>query len=371
MTVFSGRIVKAYVIPAAVFQSVNIGGGYATGRELVEFFTQYGPVGGVIALVLATVLLGIILAGTYEFARVFQAYDYRSFFRHLIGPFWRVFEVLYLTTAMVALAVVASASGKITADIFKIPESVGIIGMVVLVGLLSFFGRTLIKRVLTLWSAVLYAVLALYVVLMAMQHAPEIANTLASGDILPGWMLGGATYAWFSAAAIPSVLFALRDIQTRHEAVVSGFCSALFFITPAFLFHLSFLAIYPAVVSAELPVYETMALLAMPALVSIYTIVLFGTLVETSAGIAQAVNERIDGALIESRGTPATRRTHLAVGALGLTLCILLSQFGIVALVAKGYALLSWGFLLVYIAPLFTIGIVKMRGRASRTGDAG
>lgn len=361
MSTSARQVLKAYVIPAAVFQSVNIGGGYATGRELVEFFTQYGPVGGVIALTLASLLLGLILAVTYEFARVFKAYDYRTFFRHLIGPFWPLFEVLYLTTAMVALAVVASAAGRITSEIFSIPDAAGILGMIVLVGVLSYFGRTWIKRVLTLWSAVLYAVLFLYVALVGIRYAPAIASSLSQGEILPGWALGGATYAWFSAAAIPSVLFALRDIQTRHEALVSGFCSALFFIFPAFLFHFSFLVAYPDIVSAELPVYETMALLAIPALVALYTIVLFGTLVETSAGISQAVNERIDGALIEQRGRPATRKTHLAVGVIGLTLCVLLSQVGIIALVAKGYALLSWGFLLVYIAPLFTLGLLKLR----------
>jgi uncharacterized membrane protein YkvI len=279
----------------------------------------------------------------------------------MIGPFWRVFEVLYLTLAVIALAVVASAAGKITSDIFSIPQYWGVAGMLAIVGLLSFYGRELIKRVLTFWSAILYAVLTLYIVAVALQYTPEVSRTFLGGGVQPGWAFGSATYAWYSAAAIPSVLFALRDIATRREAIVSGFCSAWFFIFPAFLFHFSFLASYPPIVEYELPVYETMALLGLPALVAVYTIVLFGTLVETGAGITQAVNERIDAALIETHGRPATRRAHVAVAVIGLSACVLLSQVGIIALVAKGYGLLAWGFLLVYIVPVFTIGIYKIR----------
>ena len=33
------RLLKIYLLPGAVLQSVMIGGGYGTGRELVEFFT--------------------------------------------------------------------------------------------------------------------------------------------------------------------------------------------------------------------------------------------------------------------------------------------------------------------------------------------
>ena len=46
--VFSSRFVRVYVVPGAVFQSVMIGGGYGTGREIVEFFTSFGLLGGLL-----------------------------------------------------------------------------------------------------------------------------------------------------------------------------------------------------------------------------------------------------------------------------------------------------------------------------------
>ena len=44
------RIFHVYIVPAAVFISVVMGGGYGTGREVVEFFTRYGLLGGLLGL---------------------------------------------------------------------------------------------------------------------------------------------------------------------------------------------------------------------------------------------------------------------------------------------------------------------------------
>ena len=37
---------RKYLLPGFVFQSIVIGGGYGTGRELVEFFLKFGPWAG-------------------------------------------------------------------------------------------------------------------------------------------------------------------------------------------------------------------------------------------------------------------------------------------------------------------------------------
>ena len=110
------RWIRVYLVPGAVFQSIVVGGGYGTGRELVEYFVQYGIAGAFKGLALATVLFGAIIGLTFEFARVFQAFDYRSFLRRLIGPIWPLYEINYLLTVVLVLAVVASAAAEVIED---------------------------------------------------------------------------------------------------------------------------------------------------------------------------------------------------------------------------------------------------------------
>ena len=44
------QIFRRILMPGLILQSVMIGGGYATGREIVEFFLVLGPTGGLLAM---------------------------------------------------------------------------------------------------------------------------------------------------------------------------------------------------------------------------------------------------------------------------------------------------------------------------------
>ena len=84
-----------YLLPGLAFKAVVIGGGYATGRELVEFFMPAGPVGGLQGMLLATALWSGVCALTFLFAFRIGATDYHNFFRNLLGRFDFLFEVIY------------------------------------------------------------------------------------------------------------------------------------------------------------------------------------------------------------------------------------------------------------------------------------
>ena len=56
------RLFHIYVVPAAVFVSVVMGGGYGTGREVIEFFTRYGLLGGLLGTAVAACVFATVLA---------------------------------------------------------------------------------------------------------------------------------------------------------------------------------------------------------------------------------------------------------------------------------------------------------------------
>ena len=142
---------RKYLLPGFVFQSVIIGGGYGTGRELVEYFLKYGPVGGILGMLLiTTVMWSIFLALTFEFSRIFRAFDYRTFFKALLGRGWIIFEILYAVYLLIVLAVLGAASGTMFADDFQLPYLVGVVVMLAAVGFLTFKGTRLIERFLSM-----------------------------------------------------------------------------------------------------------------------------------------------------------------------------------------------------------------------------
>jgi uncharacterized membrane protein YkvI len=351
MSFFQRPFVRKYLIPGAVFQSVLVGGGYGTGREIVEYFTRFGAGGGVLGLGVTVIFWFLVLAVTWEFARVFRVYDYRSFFKKLLGRGWVLFEVLFILMFLIVLAVVASAAGEILLDAFQIPYLVGITAMLALVGVLAFFGREVITRVLATWSVLLYAMFLFYFVTVFLRSGGAMADQLGQWEMVSGWGVSGFKYAMYNVFIVPAILFSTRDFATRREVVISALVASLICAFPALLFHLSFLGDYPAILGREIPVYAVITSLGVGALFMVYLVALFGTLVETGAGFIQGTIERIDAVRLEMKAPPLSPvlRGILAVGAIGLS--ALLATFGIIALIAQGYGMLAWGAFAVYVLP--------------------
>ena len=354
------RFFNVYIVPAAVFISVVMGGGYGTGREVVEFFTRYGLLGGLLGIGVAACVFALVLACTYEFARVFQVYDYRTFFGKLIGPLWICFEILYLLLFLLVLGVVGSAAGNILEEEFGISSLVGMAGVLVLVIALVYFGREAVEKVLTLWSIGMYVVFVAYFI-QVMDHGDvDVLQAVKNGAVEVGWLQGGVLYAMYNLAIAPVLLFSTRAISSRSEAITAGLVTGLAVMIPAVLFHVSYAVGYPAVLDEPVPNYWMMSQYTTPLLLGIFLVALLGTLVETGAGLVQGFIERIEAVLKpgedEALGHPA--RAAIAIVTLGLG--GLLGSMGIVALVAKGYTALSVGFALVYIIPICTLGIVKI-----------
>ncbi|MDC0994455.1 hypothetical protein OAT01_01945 [Pseudomonadales bacterium] len=354
------RIYHVYIVPAAVFISVVMGGGYGTGREVIEFFTRYGLLGGVLGTAVAACVFAVVLASTYEFARVFQVYDYRTFFRKLIGPFWVCFEILYLLLFLLVLGVVSSAAGNILEQEFGVSRYIGIAGVLVLVVALVFFGRETLEKVLTLWSIGMYLVFGYYFIEILNNGEVEVLQTVIGGTIEPGWLQGGVLYAMYNLAIAPVLLFSTRAIQTRREAVIAGIFTGVAVMIPAVLFHVSYAAGFPRVLEQPVPNYWMMSRYAAPLLLGIFLIALLGTLVETGAGLVQGLIERIEAVVTPDDGDALGHHAKAAIAFVTLVVGGLLGSLGIVALVAQGYSTLSVGFALVYIIPICTIGVFKV-----------
>ena len=362
---------RRYLLPGFVFQSVVIAGGYGTGRELVEFFLSLGPRGGLLAIAVSTAVWSAVCMASFEFARRFRAFDYRAFFRRLLGPAWVLFEACYVVMLLLVLAVVAAASGEILRQTFGLPYAVGVVGVMAAIGALTFFGSAAIERALAGWSFVLYAV---YVALFAWSFArfgPDIAAALAGSDAGGAWLAGGVRYAAYNLATIPAVLFVIRHHGRARESLVSGALAGPIAILPALLFYVVMVGRYPAILDSPVPANDLLVALDARWFQVLFQVVLFGTLIETGTGMIHAVNERLAGRVAERRGAPLAAWIRPAVAVGFLLLGTVLSRFGLIALIARGYGTLTWAFLLVYVLPVLTLGVWKMtRAREPAAGPA-
>lgn len=373
MTMDSTRHMKAsiwqrYLLPAVTFMSVVIGGGYATGRELVEFFMPAGPIGGLLGMLVAALVWSIVFALSLELARTTQSYEYRSFFKQLLGPAWVLFEISYLALLLLILAVLGAACGGIAADVLGAPEWIGAVLFILSIAALVWFGTAAIERFFSVWGVLLYAAYIAFFGLCLWNFSGSIATSLAAPASVPSasvWMIAGLAYAGYNIACAPALLFCARHQQQRRESLIAGALAGPVAMLPGMLFFIAMLARYPDIAQAPIPLQVLLRVLDLPWFAIFMQVVIFGTLVQTGIGVLHGFNER----LVASRDGSAagnTRALRLGVSlAISFVAIVLATRIGLVDLIAKGYGYISWLIIAVYVVPLLTVGVWRLWGRTA------
>ena len=364
MTAPSGWF-RRLILPGFAFKAVVIGGGYATGRELAEFFLPFGPWGGVFGMLLATVIWSVVAALTFAFAVQTGSLDYRSFFKNLLGPFWALFEVGYILLLIVILAVFAAAAGALGQALFGAPPIAGTLVLMVLIAVFAAFGDTSVEELFKYVSFLLYGVYALFLLLALTRFGDRIGLAFASSAPTSGWWMGGVAYSGYNIVGAVAILPVLRHARSRGEAAIAGLLAGPLAMGPALLFFVC-MAAWPQATQATLPSDFLLGRLNMPPIRWAFQLMIFAALLESGTGAVHAFNQRIAGAL-RRQGLSVRLRLVIA-GALLCASVFLATRFGLVDLIGRGYRLLSVAFLLVYVAPLLTLGAWRLLSRRPTGG---
>ena len=359
---------QRFLLPGFAFKAVVIGGGYATGRELAEFFLPSGPWGGLAGIVLAMGAWSVVCALTFAYAREVRAYDYRSFFQQLLGPGWIVFEIAYVLFVILILSVFGAAAGAIGAATLGLPPLAGTLALAVAIALVATFGNTSVERLFKYVSFLLYGVYLIFVILAFGRFGDRIVDNLAITAPTDGWALGGLTYASYNVVGAVVILPVMRHLTSRRDAVVAGLIAGPLAMLPALLFFTCMIAFYPGIADETLPSDFMLRQLELPAFHLIFQLMIFAALLESGTGAVHAINERVAAVMRHRRGIDLSRRARALIAAALLIGCIFVAgRFGLVALIGSGYRFLAYTLLAVYIAPLLTVGVARLmrRGGAS------
>lgn len=362
-----GNWFQRTLLPGFALKAVIIGGGYATGRELAEFFLPAGPLGGLLGMVLAMLIWSLVAAATFALAQRWQTFDYRAFFRRLLGRGWVLFEIAYFTFVVLILAVFGAAAGEIAAAAFGLPSLVGTVGLAAAILVATAPGEAAVEGLFRYASVLIYCTYLVFIIAAFVTLGDDMARGFAAEPaIKAGWIEGGITYASYNIVGAVVILPVLRYFATTRQAVVAGLIAGPLAMAPAILFFAAMMALYPAIGDAALPSDILLRAIGLPGLNALFQLMIFAALVESGVGVLHAINERVAGAMV-ARGRPAPGlAARLALGGAILAGCMLVAaRIGLVDLIASGYRFLAWTFLAVYLVPLLTIGLYRLAVKPS------
>lgn len=361
---------KTYFNPGFVLMSVMIGGGFATGREIVEFGGVYGARGWIVGLFIA-VGFSILAMLSFEIARLYKAYDYRTHLKIYAGPLAVLFDVVFFVLSLLVMSVMSSATGNVLQDTIGLPYYVGVLIIVILAALITFFGQSVIEKFEVYGALLLYGGYILFAILAIAGRTDNIARVFAEGDIsfleagtnvgiLP-LMWTGLVYVGYNVQPLTTTFFVLGRQKTRKEALISGLISGFIIVVPWALTYLALMAYYPSteVFGATIPWLVMMEKVG-PIVTVLFSIIVGWTLIATAVGVINAVTGRLDKQLSEHNRPVLTnkQKSIITFGYLGGA--VVLAKVGIIDLIAKGYTLMSYGLIVSFILPLVTVGFYKI-----------
>ena len=291
------------ILPSLAFKAVIIGGGYATGREFAEFFIPSGPVGGLLGMTLAAVVFSVVCSITFWFAHVTASYNYRTFFKNLLGPGWVVFDASYLVFILIVLSVYGAAAGEIGVALFGWPVVIGTLLFILGIAGIVAFGNVAVERLFGYVTILIYAVYITFIVLALTRFGDAIKASFALHVPPKNWIANGVTFSGYQLLCAIIVLPVARHLRRPKDAFIAGVLCGPVAMIPGILYFVAMLAFYPQIGGVALPSDYLLQRFNLPFFHYLFQLMLFCALLESGTGVVHAVNERVAGvAVCRARG---------------------------------------------------------------------
>ena len=355
-------LLQRWILPGLAFKAVVIGGGYATGRELAEFFLPSGPIGGLLAVLVATAVWSVVCALTFQYSFAYRLLDYRAFFGRLLGRGWMAFEVIYFLLVLLILSVFGATTGAIGQALFGWPSIAGTLILLTLIATLVAIGPAAVEPVFKYVSVLLYATYAIFLGLSLSTFGSRIASSLQAAHLGSGWLAGGVTYSGYNLVGAVAILPVLRHLTSRRDAVIAGLIAGPLAMLPGLFFFLAMIAWYPEIRAATLPADFLLRKIDLPPVRLLFQAMIFFALLESGCGLVHAIMERVRHALRAGTGRDPGVGIRGALTLLVMSISIFAAQrIGLVDLIGKGYRYISWVLIAIFVIPIVLVSITARR----------
>jgi uncharacterized membrane protein YkvI len=255
-----GRAVRVLSYAGAIL-AILIGSGFATGQEILQYFTSYGWWGilgtGLVVLLLITyVSVEFLLVGqARKFARPSEIFRYYCG-KHL-GTFFDYFSVLFV---FLSFTVMVSGAGAVFQEHYGLSRYVGGIGLSVLVGITVWFGLSNLVDVIGKVGPVI-AVVAIALGVLGVVRNPDglsegmsLLPTMDLTQASTNWFVAGLSYVGFNMMWLAAFLTAIgKSAPHRKELATGGVLGGAAFGVACIVVAVGLFAHLAEVAGAEIP----------------------------------------------------------------------------------------------------------------------
>jgi len=390
---------------ASVWFGTHVGGGFASGNQVIGYFAQFGSLGSLLFPLIAMGLLSIVMSIYLKFARLNGFDNYKDTFAALYpNPKMEVlFEIFYIVIILAAVAAAVAGAGEVLANFLGVPyvgamKVVFNLLIVALLVLLSIFGVKLVAAASTVLSVAIMIITGVIVVVglaklgMVNDLATKFGVDLAEYTPQTGFSIFRATlvYCAFQCVSIPPMIAASNELNvkgTNRACFLGWLMNGIALSLSAFMLS----KWYPLLAALKakagemaaagtlegsdlvgfanatgIPNQTVLTLIGIKILLVIFSVLLFCAFVSTCVTLIFTMVQRFapklakfnsEGEFIAGLQNETLRRVIVAVVAIAL--CFSISLLGLTTITTKVYGYDGYYALLVVVLPAFIWGIPK------------
>jgi uncharacterized membrane protein YkvI len=243
---------------ASIYMATIIGAGFASGREIVQFFSRYYN-GGLYGLILAGLLFSAI--GCIVLDKVFceRIQSYEELLFPMVG--WGIgwfMEIAVSVFMLSVFSIMIAGAGKVLEDMLSVPFKCGILIMSLICMLVLVFGIRGVMALSTVVSPILITGMictGLYII--AFKGIAVFNAAVYITPITHNWFFSALLYVSYNSISSVVVMCSLLPyLKTRKTGTFAGVLGGLSLCAVAFVINVVISMNHPDSLTHEIPVID-------------------------------------------------------------------------------------------------------------------
>lgn len=346
---------------ALSFIGLLVGAGFATGQEVVQYFTSFGIPGmwGILVAGLVMTLAGTVFL---QLGSYFHASEHNQVFRNITHPIIsRILDVAVILTLFAVGFVMLAGAGSNMEQQFGWPAWVGSLLMLVLVMVTGMFDVDKVSQVIGLLTPTII-IAVLFVGTYTLLHMPESVDAAISASEaiespIPNWLVSALNYNGLALILAVSMSLVIGgDNISPREAGVGGIVGGAVYAVLMAIAGFSLLMNAENVGDSDIPML-TLVDNVHPVLGVIMAVIIYLMIFNTAIGMFYALGKRL------SSGNESKYRIIFIAGCLA---GFAVSFAGFKALMQYVYPVL--GYMGIVLVVILVVGWLRSLGKIKDEG---
>lgn len=290
------KVSKALAISMS-FVGLLVGAGFATGQEVVQYFTSFG-VGGIWGIVVAGIVM--TLAGTVflQMGSYFHAREHNSVFKEVSHPLISKFlDVSVVVTLFAVGFVMLAGAGSNVNQQFDVPAWIGSLIMVVLVMAAGMLNVDKVSKVIGMLTPSIIIAVAALAIYTALNLPDDVSGAIAtSGEMespIGHWLLSALNYNGLALImAVSMTLVIGGDNINPREAGAGGILGGVIYLIMLGLAGFALIMNAEAIGDSDIPMLQLVEDIS-PVLGVIMFVIIYLMIFNTAIGMFYALGKRL------------------------------------------------------------------------------